>query len=301
MTPQVIVENRSNANNVHIEKVVELLKILTVANMVREQQQVNILLEQMQRMEENQLSMMQELADVKQQLNTVMEKMEASSARKGVLSKVSEQVDRGLAAQHQHLQDMKPSVTTHPCSLISGEAVQDMKQDLNTKAGEVTQKFRDMGTKALNNVCGFLGVKEKMIAMRDKARSAEVDMQIAVEKITAVENEFSAAKAHLKTAGRITVGKEPDLGIKADEKADRRRLSPLNIMKKIYLKHQKKYADRVAKLDRAIKKVDLLEKRASVLDKLSDNKENLDSVKEEKDRTAPERSTEHKRDEIALY
>ena len=281
MTPQVIVENRSNANNVHIEKVVELLKILTVANMVREQQQVNILLEQMQRMEANQLSMMQELADVKQQLNTVMEKMEASSARKGVLSKVSEQVDRGLAAQHQHLQDMK--------------------QDLNTKAGEVTQKFRDMGTKALNNVCGFLGVKEKMIAMRDKARSAEVDMQIAVEKITAVENEFSAAKAHLKTAGRITVGKEPDLGIKADEKADRRRLSPLNIMKKIYLKHQKKYADRVAKLDRAIKKVDLLEKRASVLDKLSDNKENLDSVKEEKDRTAPERSTEHKRDEIALY
>ncbi len=281
MTPQVIVENRSNANDVNIEKVVELLKILTVANMVREQQQVNILLEQMQRMEENQLSMMQELADVKQQLNTVMEKMEASSARKGVLSKVSEQVDRGLAAQHQHLQDMK--------------------QDLNTKAGEVTQKFRDMGTKALNNVCGFLGVKEKMIAMRDKARSAEVDMQIAVEKITAVENEFSAAKAHLKTAGRITVGKEPDLGIKADEKADRRRLSPLNIMKKIYLKHQKKYADRVAKLDRAIKKVDLLEKRASVLDKLSDNKENLDSVKEEKDRTAPERSTEHKRDEIALY
>mgnify|MGYP002510036244 FL=1 len=281
MTPQVIVENRSNANNVNIEKVVELLKILTVANMVGEQQQVNILLEQMQRMEENQLSMMQELADVKQQLNTVMEKMEASSARKGVLSKVSEQVDRGLAAQHQHLQDMK--------------------QDLNTKAGEVTQKFRDMGTKALNNVCGFLGVKEKMIAMRDKARSAEVDMQIAVEKITAVENEFSAAKAHLKTAGRITVGKEPDLGIKADEKADRRRLSPLNIMKKIYLKHQKKYADRVAKLDRAIKKVDLLEKRASVLDKLSDNKENLDSVKEEKDRTAPERSTEHKRDEIALY
>ena len=281
MTPQVIVENRSNANNVHIEKVVELLKILTVANMVREQQQVNILLEQMQRMEENQLSMMQELADVKQQLNTVMEKMEASSARQGVLFKVSEQVDRGLAAQHQHLQDMK--------------------QDLNTKAGEVTQKFRDMGTKALNNVCGFLGVKEKMIAMRDKARSAEVDMQIAVEKITAVENEFSAAKAHLKTAGRITVGKEPDLGIKADEKADRRRLSPLNIMKKIYLKHQKKYADRVAKLDRAIKKVDLLEKRASVLDKLSDNKENLDSVKEEKDRTAPERSTEHKRDEIALY
>lgn len=281
MTPQVIVENRSNANDVNIEKVVELLKILTVANMVREQQQVNILLEQMQRMEENQLSMMRELADVKQQLNTVMEKMEASSARKGVLSKVSEQVDRGLAAQHQHLQDMK--------------------QDLNTKAGEVTQKFRDMGTKALNNVCGFLGVKEKMIAMRDKARSAEVDMQIAVEKITAVENEFSAAKAHLKTAGRITVGKELDLGIKADEKADRRRLSPLNIMKKIYLKHQKKYADRVAKLDRAIKKVDLLEKRASVLDKLSDNKENLDSVKEEKDRTAPERSTEHKRDEIALY
>ena len=281
MTPQVIVENRSNANDVNIEKVVELLKILTVANMVREQQQVNILLEQMQRMEENQLSMMRELADVKQQLNTVIEKMEESSARKGVLSKVSEQVDRGLAAQHQHLQDMK--------------------QDLNTKAGEVTQKFRDMGTKALNNVCGFLGVKEKMIAMRDKARSAEVDMQIAVEKITAVENELSAAKAHLKTAGRITVGKEPDLGIKTDEKADRRRLSPLNMMKKIYLKHQKKYADRVAKLDRAIKKVDLLEKRASVLDKLSDNKENLDSVKEEKDRTAPERSIEHKRDEIALY
>ncbi len=261
MVPEVRIEGTSNMKDVE-----ELLKILSVANMIREKQQISILLEQMREMEKNQISMMQQLADVKLQLNVTLEKMEngyAGRDRTNILRNITEQEGKVMEAQKQHLQDIKT--------------------DLNTKAKKLVQKFRDTGIKALNNVCGFLGIQEKLIKMRDHAKSFAIDMQTAFEKITGLENEFESAMEHIKNAGRIAAGKENII-----PKAD------IEKMKKRYKHYQEIYRQRAEKLDRAIEKFAALEQKASVLDKLSEHKEKIAS---EKKGSAPDKSLENKKDE----
>ncbi len=272
MVPEVRIEGTNNMKDVE-----ELLKILSVANMIREKQQISILLEQMREMEKNQISMMQQLADVKLQLNVALEKMEngyAGQDRTNILRNITEQAGKVMEAQKQHLQDIKT--------------------DLNTKAKNLVQKFKDIGIKALNNVCGFLGIQEKLIKMRDHARSSAMDMQIAVEKITGLENEFESAMEHIKNAGRIAAGKE-NIIPKADiEKTHKRhkRFTLLGIYKSLCVKYQEIYRKRAEKLDRAIEKFAALEQKASVLDKLSEHKEKIAS---EKNGSAPDKSLENKK------
>lgn len=268
MVPEVKIENTSNMHNVE-----ELLKILSLASMLREEQQISILLNQVRRMEENQTSMMQELAAVKQQLNAVLESEAANKSRKNVLENITEQASKVIEAQNQHLQDIK--------------------MDLNTKAKEIVQQFRDTGIKALNNVCGFLGIQEKLIKMRDHARSSEIDMQIAAEKVTGIENELESAMEHIKSAGNIAAGKENAIS-KVNTEKQHMSITPLGIYKAHCVKYQDIYRQRAEKLDKAIENFKALDQRASVLGRLSEHKEKIDLEKED---SVQDKSLEHKKDE----
>lgn len=273
MVPEVRIENKNTESMRNVE---ELLKILSLASMIREEQQISILLEQMRRMEENQVSMMQELADVKQQLNVALEKMENGSVnqdRKGILGNITEQASKVMEAQNQHLQDIK--------------------MDLNAKAKEIVQQFRDIGIKALNNVCGFLGIQEKLIKMRDHARSSEMDMKIAVERIDGIKSNLESAMGHIKDAGRIAAGRDRAIS-KADTEKQHKSFTPLGMYRSHCMKYQDIYRQRAEKLDRAIENFTALDQRASVLGKLSEHKENIHS---EKENSAQNKSIEHKKDE----
>lgn len=68
MTSGTVIENINNMDNVE-----ELLKIMLAGNMLQEHQQINVLLEQIKIMEENQSAVLQELADLKKQLNGMQE------------------------------------------------------------------------------------------------------------------------------------------------------------------------------------------------------------------------------------
>lgn len=231
--------------------------------------------------EKNHAAVMQELADVKEQLNELLKRSENDpdiSKNKKVFTTLAEQAEKGLKAQ--------------------GEKLQSIKTDLNQKAQHVIQGFKNTGIKALNGVCNFLGVQEKLIAMRDQARSAERDMKNAVEKIDAVERELSGAATHLGNAGKIISGREkPVSGEREKSQEEKKGAALFRLLRKHYQKRQNTYGKRVEKLNGAIEKCRALEQKASVLKKLSENKEKVaaNGKEAEEGRSAP--TSEHKRDE----
>ena len=273
---EAVVANRSQMNNVE-----ELMKILVVANMLHEQQQVGLLMNHIAESEKNHAAVMQELAGIKEQLNELLSRTENASeiskSRKA-FSTLTEQTEVRIKAQ--------------------GEKIQSIKQDLNQKAKHVVQGFKNTGVKALNGVCSFLGIQEKLIAMRDQARSAEVDMKNAVEKIDAVEKELSGAATHLGNAGRIVTGREKSMSEERAKTQDEKKGPALfRLLRNYYQKHQDTYAKRVEKLNGAIEKCRTLEQKASVLKQLSENKEKVAAKEKDVDAGRSTPVSEHKKDE----
>lgn len=262
---------------VGMENVEQLLKILLVVNKLHEEQQINLLMNQISEMEQNYAAVMQELTDIKGQLNEALSKNVSDpviSQNKGAFQKLGEQIDVTIAARQQKLENIK--------------------QDLNQKAQTVVQKFKEIGIKALNKVCEFLGIQEKLVELRNHARSSEMDMKIRVEKIDMVEKELSGAASQIRNAGRIIAGKERV----TDSSETPKGFSLLHMIKNHFLKRQEAYARRAEKLDHAIEKFRSLEEKASVLGKLAENKEQISEKEKSKegDRAAS-KETEHRREE----
>ncbi len=263
---------------VNMENVEQLLKILLAVNKLHEEQQINILMNQISEMEQKYAGVMQELTDIKGQLNEALSKNESDpviSQNKGVFQKLGEQMDGTIAARQQKLENIK--------------------QDLNQKAQTVVQKFKEIGIKALNKVCEFLGIQEKLVELRDHARSSEMDMKIRVEKIDMVEKELSGAAFQIRNAGRIIAGKEQAVATSSETSKG---FSLLQMIKNHFLKRQEAYARRAEKLDHAIDKFRSLEEKASVLGKLAENKEQLsEKEKSNEGDRAVSKETEHRREE----
>lgn len=265
----VAVADRSRMNNVD-----ELMKILAVVNMQNEQQQISILINHIVETEKNHAAVMQELADIKEQMNELLSRTEKASS----ISRLTEQASTVVEAQRQKLQGIK--------------------QDLNQKAQHVVENFKSTGIKALNNVCGFLGVQEKLVAMRDQARSAEMDMKIAVEKIDAVEKELSGVASHLGNAGRIVSGREKSISENhTKDQRDGKVPALFQMLRNHHQKRQNVYAKRVEKLNGAISRCQALERKASVLTKLSENIEKVNANNKDIERSRETLTSEHKRDE----
>ncbi len=262
-------------NNGSMRNMDELMKILMAAREIQAGQQINLLLDQMDEMEKNHAEVMRELADIKQKLNEAL----AKPTYRPIKERCQE-VAKNLMEQ-----------ATDTSEKLYHQVI-DFRQDLNGKAEKVVQNFKDTGVKALNGVCDFLGIQEKLITMRDEARSSERRMKNIIERIEQVEKELSKVLAHTRNMGRILTGKEERL---SKEQDTHREIAPLQILKKHFLKSQEKYSERTKQLEGKIEIFRSLERKASVLDKLSDYKENVHSG-DGKD--ARSQSIEHKKDDI---
>lgn len=232
-----------------LSNVIELQQILSACNKLSQEQQIAILVEQMREMEQNLSAVMQELSDVKEQLND----LSADNTQKGTLTKMAETADEKLSEQSAHLK-------------AAGK-------DLNEKARELVQKFKDTGITALNHVCEVLGIKERLIVMRDNARSNAQSALESAEKIAKIEQELGLAKLHKKNAVKAALGKEPaDVSEVKESKLLKR-------LRSIYTGLYDKYSNRVEKLEKSISKFDNLEHKAqdikkakkSLTEKLADN------------------------------
>lgn len=260
---------------INIKSAEELAKILMACNRLREEQQVSILLEQIKEMEKSYSATLKELDAVKTQLKDLSQGV--AEAKRSSLSQIINETDARLTEQRNVLQKIGKS--------------------LNEGAKHIVEKFKQIGIKALNNVCTFLGIKEKLTELRDCARSNEMTMKSSVEKIEKVESELAAVKLHAKNVIRALAGKET--AVSENEKKSKF----FESLKAPYLKQQKKYAQKCEKLNKAIEKFDSLEKNAnagrnkdSVIEKLSDNKKILDSKAAEQDMQQQENKTAEQKD-----
>ncbi len=269
MASEVAVVNYSRMKNMD-----ELMKILLLAKNIQAEQQINLLLSQMDEMEKNHAEVMRELTDIKQMLNEALAKPAYRPIKERCQEAATNLMEQAADTSERFQQQ-----------------VLGFKQELNSKAEKLVQNFKDMGVRALNNVCEFLGIQEKLIVMRDEARSSESRMKNAVEKIEQIEKELNKVLAHTKNMGRILSGKEDDLSKGQDIN---REIAPLQLLKKHFLKSQQKYSERTEKLEQKIEKYRSLEKKASVLSKLSNHKEKIHA--DGKDTHS--KNVEHKRDEV---
>lgn len=256
--------------NSEINNVEELISILNMCNKAKEGLQISMLLEQMQEMEKNYTSVLQELTTVKAKLNSIqlnnLSQDVTKTAEKEVKNNVvqiSDEASHDITEKYNNLQNIR--------------------ENLNAGANQVIQKFKDVGITALNNVCEFLGIKEKLIHLRDDARSNEMKMKTSIEKIEKIESELGATILHAKNMSRAIAGKE------ALAETSGKKSKFFDMLKKPYLKHQVKYAKQFKKLNKSIEKFDSLEKAAgnirnrdSVINKLSDNKKIVESQNTEK-------------------
>lgn len=270
-------EKSSSRAAVELSNVVELQKILTVCNMLRENQQIDLLVNRITELEKNYTDVMQELDSVKERLQELESK-----------DKSPDMTSEGIASKLVKEANVKMNRQYH--------SIQNMKKDLNVKARQLVQNFKDSGIKSLNKVCQFLGIKEKLVELREVTGSREMDAKETISKIENIQNELGLAKLHMKNAGRTIADKEQ---LNPAQVATTKRgliYKGLNHIKMSYCNQVEKYAAEEKRLDKAIEKFNALEEKASVLGKLSDNKKELS----EKDSAVHEEAmhSEHKRDDI---
>ncbi|MDO4553658.1 MAG: hypothetical protein Q4B70_00760 [Lachnospiraceae bacterium] len=186
-----------NQDNVKIEMpeqeqmempgVEELLKILIDLNMSQSQQSVSLLMNYMNDVEENFFSVLQELDAVKEQLANIQNTPQTKETRH-TLSEMAGQMGARLTSLQ--------------------EQMNGYRQALNEKATQLVQNFKERGFEALNNVCGFLGIKDIMAQMKESLLIHAEHMQASMDKIDKVSQELREASTHAKNVGRAMTGKE---------------------------------------------------------------------------------------------
>lgn len=234
-------ENLTNAeNNINM-----LVNILSDQGKSKEADQIALLKDQIKSMEENYLSVFQELQDIKIQMNEMRNELQNVN---------------GIKKQFEgHAESTKKQYGM----------LQSIKDDLNRKSGEIVQRFQNFGVKALNNVCAFLGVKETLVKLRDMSQSHAVEMAQAVENVEAVGEEAKLALLHAKNVGKVRKG---------EEKIAPESVEPPKIFQKLkqhYEKRTERFEKRTDTLNKSIEKFTMLEKtadKASVRAKIADNK-----------------------------
>lgn len=226
----------------------QLKQILDQNGMEKESQQLSLLLEQIEEMQKNYNAVFQELKTIRNQLDQQKSIMQQSPENQSVIVNQLSAFEKSVQKQYQQFQDMKKQI----CE----------------KADILVQKFKETGVKALNNVCGFLGIKESLIKLKDMAQSNVVSMQNSIDKIDRIGFEVKSAATHIKNAGRAITGKEM---------VDSSTVAQFKIFEKLKVLYQQKkegFTAQVEKLSNAIEKFENLEKTAekfSVREKLKDN------------------------------
>lgn len=165
----------------------ELLNILIDVNTLQSQQTISLLMNYMNDMEENFFSVLQELDTVKEQLANVQNTMQTRTVR-NTLSELSENMGNKVAQLQIQLKEIKVS--------------------LNEKAAQLLQNYKKQGIKALNHVCGFLGIKETMTQLKESLLDNAQNMQESMDKIDNVAKELRGVSTHVKNVGRAMAGKE---------------------------------------------------------------------------------------------
>lgn len=228
----------------------ELLKILTELNQEQNRQILSLMMEYMNEMEKNFSSVLKELDAVKGQLSAY--EKDAPKDMRAALSDLPGELQEKISVRQGQLKELKA--------------------DLNEKAALAVQSFKEHGVSALNHVCEFLGIKEKLLQMRLSLLENAQEMQAAMDRIDKAGREFQKAVSHAKNIGRAMSGKE------LAEAPEQKEKGLFHMMKQVCLRRKDTCTIKAAKLGKFISGLEQLEKSAekskeSVISRLQEHKD----------------------------
>lgn len=127
-----------------------------------------------------------------------------------VISEVADMKEQFLKNQHKSLQESVSSVMEK----ISEEAL-DMKrqlysiqQEIKEKSAEVVREVINQGFLGLRKMYGFLGIKEKLVGMKENAEKKLAKAETVIERIEQAGDYSRQAMVDLGNVGRSLMGRE---------------------------------------------------------------------------------------------
>lgn len=128
----------------------------------------------------------------------------------GVISEVAGMKDQFLKNQHKSLQESVSDIMEK-----IGEEALDMKrhlysirQEIKEKSAEVVHEVLNQGFLGLRKMYGFLGIKEKLMGMKEIAEKNLAKAETAIERIEQAGDHSRQAMVDIGNVGRSLMGKE---------------------------------------------------------------------------------------------
>lgn len=241
----------------------ELLKILIDLNMSQSQQSVSLLMNYMNDVEENFFTVLQELDAVKEQLANIQTTPQNKETRH-TLSELAGKMEEAAASMQEQIREWRVA--------------------FSFKATQLVRNFKERGVEALNNVCGFLGIKDILIQSKETMLFRAEQMQESMDKIDKVSQELREASTHTKNVGRAIVGKEAKEVPEAKESGFFHQMKrPYQSLKNFCEKQAEKLENGIAKMERMEQAADqsvqkrMEQRKPSIMEKLHDLKEKQES------------------------
>lgn len=126
-----------------------------------------------------------------------------------------------------------------------------VKESIKSKAGEIMADFKMRGKEALNRVSEFIGLKDKLMGIRDKVKEGIADTNRILSKIDAFGKGMREAGQKVANTFRTFADKE-----EVDYSKQEKKFSKTEIMKKPWQWQKKVYESMVLRLDASIDKVE---------------------------------------------
>lgn len=214
------------------EMIMELLELLKQNNMPKEANHTFELCAYVDSLEKKLDSMTEELTNVKQQLRDMQEDT--------VLNNLKAQVQ----AAAEQLQER--------CNMMR-EQLFVVKNNIKSKTSEIVVEAKKKGKAALNKISELLGVKEKLLGIREFVKESQKVVSTTIAKIDA----FGAGirEANQKVANTFRTFADKDA---VDYSQKKKKFSKTEMLKKLWLAKKKILEAMELRLDAAIDKVENL-------------------------------------------
>lgn len=134
-----------------------------------------------------------------------------------------------------------------------------VKENIHIKAVDIVNDVKCRGKEALNRVSEFMGIKKKLIGIRESVKQSQIEVSSTIIKIDAFGAGIREANQKIANTFRTFADKEV-----VDYSKEEKKFSKTDIIKKTFLIKKKLLSGMGLRLDAAIDKVDNLSKDVEI-------------------------------------
>ncbi|MCD8170730.1 MAG: hypothetical protein LUE94_15755, partial [Clostridiales bacterium] len=215
----------------------ELLLVLGIFERRNESKNLTELCEHLDKMNQTMEQVALEVSGMREQLLQMNEKTSLKDSLSGIVEKMGEQ------ALNMKIQ------------------LYDIGQEIKDKSKEVVQRVLNEGILGLRHMADFLGIKDKLISMRELAENSIIKTEEAITRIEQAAGQAGQAMVDVKNIGRSLSGKEmAEVNPGKQHRMERVVTAPMRARRTVI-------SAMIGQIDRAIGSIDALLKGESVKEK----------------------------------